>query len=110
MTLTVTPDELGPVTVRAHIGSEGTVRVELFAGSDTTRESLRAILVDLRRDLAGQGIGSNLDLSAHDRPQQDSRRAEPDRRWHREPEPEQEQPQAPHRRMYDHGSSLNVMA
>ena len=62
MTLSVTPENLGPVTVRAHIGAEG-VRVELFAPNDAGREALRAILHDLKRDLASAGLGSNLDLS-----------------------------------------------
>lgn len=67
MTLRVTPENLGPVTVRAHIGAEG-VRVELFAPSDAGREALRAILQDLKRDLASAGLGSNLDLSARSSP------------------------------------------
>lgn len=67
MTLSVTPENLGPVTVRAHIGTEG-VRVELFAPNDAGREALRAILQDLKRDLASAGLGSNLDLSARDSP------------------------------------------
>lgn len=68
MTLSVTPENLGPVTVRAHIGAEG-VRVELFAPTDAGREALRAILHDLKRDLASAGLGSNLDLSARSGPE-----------------------------------------
>lgn len=67
MTLSVTPENLGPVTVRAHIGAEG-VRVELFAPNDAGREALRAILQDLRRDLAAAGLGTSLDLSARSGP------------------------------------------
>ncbi|TPV52570.1 flagellar hook-length control protein FliK [Pseudarthrobacter phenanthrenivorans] len=67
MTLSVTPENLGPVTVRAHIGTEG-VRVELFAPNDAGREALRAILQDLRRDLAAAGLGTGLDLSARNNP------------------------------------------
>ncbi|MFD5276366.1 flagellar hook-length control protein FliK [Pseudarthrobacter sp. NPDC058362] len=67
MTLSVTPENLGPVTVRAHIGAEG-VRVELFAPNDAGRDALRSILQDLKRDLASAGLGSNLDLSARSGP------------------------------------------
>lgn len=67
MTLSVTPDDLGPVTVRAHIGADG-VRVELFAPNDAGREALRAILQDLKRDLASAGLGADLDLSSQNQP------------------------------------------
>ncbi|WP_217184118.1 hypothetical protein [Streptomyces sp. AC495_CC817] len=52
LTMTVNPDTLGPVTVRAHISATGDVQVELIGGSDAGRDALRAIVVDLRRDLA----------------------------------------------------------
>jgi flagellar hook-length control protein FliK len=67
MTVHVTPDALGPVTVRAHVGADG-VRVELFAPTDTGRDALRAILPDLRRDLSGAGLGGSLDLSSQNQP------------------------------------------
>jgi flagellar hook-length control protein FliK len=67
MTVHVTPDALGPVTVRARVGAEG-VRVELFAPTDTGRDALRAILPDLRRDLSGAGLGGSLDLSSQNQP------------------------------------------
>ena len=67
VTVKVTPDNLGPVTVRAHVGSEG-MRVELFAPNDAGREAIRSILPDLRRDLAGQGVTANLDLSSQSQP------------------------------------------
>ncbi|MGN6759985.1 MAG: flagellar hook-length control protein FliK [Leifsonia sp.] len=67
MTVHVTPDTLGPVTVRAHVGSEG-VRVELFAPTDAGRDALRAILPDLRRDLSGAGLSGTLDLSSQSQP------------------------------------------
>ncbi|MFJ6028446.1 flagellar hook-length control protein FliK [Pseudarthrobacter sp. NPDC092424] len=67
MTLSVTPENLGPVTVRAHIGAE-LVRVELFAPNDAGREALRSILQDLKRDLAAAGLGTTLDLSARSGP------------------------------------------
>jgi flagellar hook-length control protein FliK len=67
MTINVTPDNLGPVTVRAHI-SAGDVRLELFAPNDAGREALRSILPDLKRDLAGTGLIANLDLSSGNQP------------------------------------------
>lgn len=74
MTVHVRPDNLGPVTVRAHVGGEG-VRVELFAPTDVGRDALRAILPDLRRDLTGAGLTGTLDLSSQNQPaaQQDAR-------------------------------------
>jgi flagellar hook-length control protein FliK len=70
MTVSVTPDNLGPVTVRAHVGAEG-VRVELFAPTDLGRDAIRAIIPDLRRDLAGAGLGGNLSLSSQNQPSSD---------------------------------------
>lgn len=52
LTMTVTPDTLGPVTVRAHISAGGEVRVELLGATDAGRDALRTIVTDLRRDLA----------------------------------------------------------
>lgn len=66
LTLSITPDELGPVTVKAHIGSDG-IRIELFA-PELGRDALRAILPDLRRDLAGGGLPhATLDLATDQR-------------------------------------------
>jgi flagellar hook-length control protein FliK len=67
VTITVTPDNLGPVTVRAHVTADG-MRVQLFAPTDAGRDALRAVLPDLRRDLAGSGINSSLDLSSQNQP------------------------------------------
>jgi flagellar hook-length control protein FliK len=67
LTLSVTPDNLGPVTVRAHMSSAG-LRVELFAPNDLGRDALRAIMPDLRRDLAGTGMNTNLQLSPNNQP------------------------------------------
>ena len=69
MTLSVTPDNLGPVTVRAHVGADG-IRIELFAPSDAGREALRSLLADLRRDLTGSGMNASLSLSSHEAPDQ----------------------------------------
>ncbi|WP_174776801.1 flagellar hook-length control protein FliK, partial [Cryobacterium sp. TMT3-29-2] len=63
MTISVSPDTLGPVTVQAHVRGEN-LRVELFAPTDLAREALRAILPDLRRDLSGGGLNAQLTLSA----------------------------------------------
>lgn len=65
ITLTVTPENLGPVTVRAHI-SGSSIRLELHATSDAGREALRVILTDLRRDLSAAAPGASVDLSARD--------------------------------------------
>ncbi len=78
VTLSVTPDNLGPVTVRAQIGTDG-IRVELFAPNDAGREALRAILQDLKRDLASAGLGAELDLSSENHPEEQGEDG-PDRR------------------------------
>jgi flagellar hook-length control protein FliK len=65
ITLTVRPENLGPVTVRAHI-SGSSIRLELHAPSDAGREALRVILADLRRDLSAAAPGASVDLSARD--------------------------------------------
>lgn len=52
LTMTVNPDSLGPVTVRAHITASGEVQVELSGATDAGRDALRTMLVELRRDLA----------------------------------------------------------
>jgi flagellar hook-length control protein FliK len=67
MTVHVTPEALGPVTVRAHVGAAG-VHVELFAPTDGGRDALRSILPDLRRDLSGAGLSGSLDLSSQNQP------------------------------------------
>ncbi|WP_226532083.1 flagellar hook-length control protein FliK [Microbacterium paraoxydans] len=62
LTLTVSPENLGPVTVRAHI-SGGSIHIELHAPNDLGREALRVILADLRRDLAAAAPHATLMLS-----------------------------------------------
>ncbi len=76
MTVHVTPDALGPVTVRAHVGADG-VRVELFAPTDGGRDALRAILPELRRDLTGAGLSGTLDLSSQNQPNGEDQRERP---------------------------------
>ena len=67
MTLNVSPEDLGPLTVRAHIDAAG-VRIELFAAGDAGREAVRGILPELRKELTGAGFGASLDLSEHSGP------------------------------------------
>ncbi|WIB31208.1 flagellar hook-length control protein FliK [Curtobacterium sp. MCSS17_005] len=68
VTVQVVPDSLGPVTVRAHVTAHG-MHVELFAASDAGREAVRQVLPDLRRDAAGTGVSTTLDLSSQNQPQ-----------------------------------------
>ena len=112
VTVKVTPENLGPVTVRAHIGAEG-VRMELFAPNDAGREALRAIITDLRRDLAGQGASASLDLSSQNQPTDSGDRgarqgapALPDRQTSAAAEPEI----ATVRRVLASTTSLDVLA
>ncbi|MDR6986195.1 flagellar hook-length control protein FliK [Paenarthrobacter nitroguajacolicus] len=65
MTLRVTPEDLGPLTVRAHIDATG-VRIELFAPGDAGREAVRHVLPELRRGL--EDTGASLSLSTHNSP------------------------------------------
>ncbi|MDN4642524.1 flagellar hook-length control protein FliK [Arthrobacter sp. PsM3] len=67
MTLQLSPDDLGPLTVRAHIDAAG-VRIELFAPGDAGREAIRGILPELRKELADAGFGASLDVSEHSGP------------------------------------------
>lgn len=67
ITISVTPENLGPVTVRAHVSGEA-VRIELLAPSDQGREALKAIMPELRRDLSSGGGQFSLDLSSGNQP------------------------------------------
>lgn len=67
MTLQVTPEDLGPMTVRAQIDAGG-VRIELFAPGDAGREAIRGILPELRKELADAGFGASVDVSEHSGP------------------------------------------
>ncbi|MHC9044213.1 hypothetical protein ACYX8G_06515 [Microbacterium saperdae] len=64
LTMTVTPDTLGPVTVRAHVSAGGDVRVELLGATEAGREALRTIVTDLRRDLAAAMPHASLTLGS----------------------------------------------
>ncbi|WP_347109920.1 flagellar hook-length control protein FliK [Paenarthrobacter sp. S56] len=66
MTLRVSPEDLGPLTVRAHIDGAG-VRIELFAAGDAGREAVRHVLPELRRGL--EDAGASLSLSDRNSPQ-----------------------------------------
>jgi flagellar hook-length control protein FliK len=63
MTINVTPDNLGPVVVRAHVSGDS-VRIELVAPTDQAREAIKAIMPELRRDLFQAGGQTSLDLSS----------------------------------------------
>jgi Meckel syndrome type 1 protein len=67
MTLKVSPEDIGPLTVRAHIDAAG-VRIELFAPGDAGREAVRGILPELRKELTDAGFGASLDLSEQSGP------------------------------------------
>ncbi|MGN6407873.1 MAG: flagellar hook-length control protein FliK [Curtobacterium sp.] len=67
VTVQVTPDTLGPVTVRAHVTAHG-MHVELFAASDAGRDAVRQVMPDLRREAAGSGLSTTLDLSSQNHP------------------------------------------
>uniref|UniRef100_UPI00226B75B8 flagellar hook-length control protein FliK n=2 Tax=unclassified Curtobacterium TaxID=257496 RepID=UPI00226B75B8 len=67
VTVHLVPDSLGPVTVRAAVGAHG-MHVELFAASDAGRDAVRQVLPDLRRDAAGSGVTTTLDLSSQNHP------------------------------------------
>jgi len=71
MTLRVSPDDLGPVTVKAHIAG-GTISIELTSGSAAGRDALRALLIDLRRDLAVLAPNSTVAVASPDAPRGDS--------------------------------------
>lgn len=63
LTMTLNPDSLGPVTVRANIGQAGDVQVELIGGTDAGRDALRSLVADLRRDLASVSPHATLSVS-----------------------------------------------
>jgi hypothetical protein len=67
LTVHVEPAELGPVRVRARIAADG-VRIELLGVTDASRDALRGVLGDLRRDLAATGLSADLRLAPDLRP------------------------------------------
>jgi flagellar hook-length control protein FliK len=116
LTINVAPESLGPVTVQAHLSSEG-IRVELIAPTDQARDALKAILPDLKRDLSQGGMNATLSISAqHDGTQtgarQDATFQSPEGRGSRtgtgntEPGGERGGQQAPTRAVSAGGTSL----
>jgi len=65
LTLRVSPENLGPITLKAQI-INGTVHIELASATDAGRDALRQVLTDLRRDLAGISSQSTLTVATGD--------------------------------------------
>lgn len=65
MEIRVAPETLGPITVSAQLGAAG-LRVDLSAPTDAGTHALRALLPELRRELAVLGQGSVQVLSVPD--------------------------------------------
>ncbi|MHA7240847.1 flagellar hook-length control protein FliK [Arthrobacter sp. TMS1-12-1] len=77
ITVTVAPDDLGPITIRASFAPDGT-RLEFFSSTDGGREALKQAMPDLRREASSSGLSASLDLGTgtpEDR--RDGRREEP---------------------------------
>lgn len=70
LTLRVSPEDLGPVTVTARI-TGSSVTIELASATTAGRDALRALLVDLRRDLAVLVPHSSIAVTAADAPRAD---------------------------------------
>ena len=70
LTLRVSPEDLGPVTVKARI-TGSSVTIELASGTAAGRDALRALLVDLRRDLAVLVPHSSIAVTTADAPRGD---------------------------------------
>ncbi|GGJ69429.1 flagellar hook-length control protein FliK [Glutamicibacter ardleyensis] len=62
ISINVAPENLGPVTVKAHLGTEG-LRLDVSAPTEAGREALRAMLPELRKELAATG-GGQLNLAS----------------------------------------------
>ncbi|WP_019148395.1 flagellar hook-length control protein FliK [Timonella senegalensis] len=62
LTVSVTPENLGPVNIKAHVSASG-LRIELVGATDLVRDALRAILPELKRDVAGAGLPTQLTVS-----------------------------------------------
>ncbi|KGJ79492.1 hypothetical protein GY21_04815 [Cryobacterium roopkundense] len=114
LTINVTPENLGPLTVRAHVTGDN-IRVELFAPTDLAREALRAILPDLRRDLAGGGLNAQLDLSSQN--QASDARADAQASRQQRPPPgardgpgDEPPPRSPRSFLSSSSSTIDVMA
>jgi flagellar hook-length control protein FliK len=67
----VAPDDLGPVTIQAHISDAG-VKIELFAPNEAGREAIKQILPELRRDLTSTAADGSVSVSDQNAPSADS--------------------------------------
>ncbi|WAB83885.1 flagellar hook-length control protein FliK [Microcella daejeonensis] len=86
VTVSITPEHLGPVTIRAVVDADG-IRLELIAPTDAAREAVRAAMPDLRRDLGEAAAGWRIDVAdreAGERPAGDRADARSDQRDARE--------------------------
>lgn len=63
ITVNVVPEQLGPITVQAHMTDQG-LRIELSSPTAAGRDALGGMMTELRRDLAGAGIDANVGLAA----------------------------------------------
>jgi len=72
----VAPDDLGPVTIQAHISDAG-VKIELFAPNDAGREAIKQILPELRRDLTSTAANGSVSVSDQNAPSADERARQP---------------------------------
>lgn len=63
ITVTVAPDDLGPITIRASFTADGT-RLEFFSSTDSGRDALRQAIPDLRREASSSGLSASLDLGS----------------------------------------------
>lgn len=63
ITVTVAPDDLGPITIRASVSADGT-RIEFFSSTDGGREALRQSMPELRREASSSGLSASLDLGS----------------------------------------------
>ncbi|WP_029068263.1 flagellar hook-length control protein FliK [Jonesia quinghaiensis] len=57
----VTPENLGPISIRAHVTSDG-VRIEITCVNDTARDAIRPLVTDLKKELQGSGLQADLNL------------------------------------------------
>lgn len=66
LSINVAPEALGPITLKAYLGTEG-IRMDLSAPTEAAREALRAMLPELRKELASTG-GGQISLSTGTHP------------------------------------------
>lgn len=64
VTVKVTPENLGPVTVRAHVDGQN-VKIELSTPNSIGSEAVKLVIADLRRDLAAAGVNATLTVGDH---------------------------------------------